>query len=352
MSEENAPIFEMTLDDDELENTPETNPAAATPAGNGNGDEGLSVSEEEGNDAGDAAPVTTPATTPAATATTDEEIAAQYNTTVDTVRRAKSMGWAGKESWKGKESDFKGPEEFVRIADMSPAVMKERNDALAAELANMKKMFPAVLEMQKREIQHRNDALTQQIKDLEKQLETAKQLADAESAAALSEKLVETRIKKLMTANDEKNLESNMQIDVATNRDIEKEKAFRDAMLPRMSLAQRKSWNETVAFLDDPINMDKSTDERIQYLKETVFNIKHTAAPAVSPVARPTGFSDVTATPATKSATAGWDALSKEDKAAALELIENVSWMKNRASDPETYKRELEKFKRGFNEDR
>lgn len=360
MEEENG-LFHVELDTDDLEGagstpsdngvnpatTPGENPDNTTPA-----PKVVSHTDDDIEGLEDTTPAKTTTTPPVAR--TDEELAAEEGVSVEIIQQAKAMGWSGRDNWKGNPKDYKGAAEFVRIAEESPKVMRERNLAMAKELADIKRMMPQILEIQKREYITRNEQLEREKKQLEEELKNAKLLADAEKASELTERLVETKMKQALNLQDAKDFMAREKEGAGDGVvrpdgvDLDKELAFRDAMWPKMTLRQREKWIDAVKVLEMPQNADQTTEQRIAYMKEKVFDIAPSTAPAASPVGRPSGMGTFEPVATNESPTSVWDSMSKEDKAAALDLIENVPWMKNRASDPETYKREFDKFKRGF----
>ena len=87
--------------------------------------------ETQGQDGGDTegAPAggdTDPETQDVVLAQTDADLAVAHGVTEDEIRYAKSMGWSPKDKFRGDPKDWKGPKEFIDIAEQSAPVLRER----------------------------------------------------------------------------------------------------------------------------------------------------------------------------------------------------------------------------------
>ena len=130
---------------------------------------------------------------------TDSELAAEHNVTEEDIKYAKSMGWSPKDKFHGNPSEWKGPKEFIDIAEQSAPVLRERLREMSKKVTDMQKVFPTILEMQKRELQNKVEFLTSENEQLQKDLEEAHLLADSRKAADIVEKITENKIKKAIT---------------------------------------------------------------------------------------------------------------------------------------------------------
>ena len=288
---------------------------------------------------------------PTPVAKTDAELAVIHGVSEEDIRYAKNMGWSSKENFRGNPGDWKGPKEFIEIAEQSTPVLRERLREMSKKVGEMQKAFPTILEMQKRDLQNRVDMLTEQNKSLENQLNEAHLLADSKRAAEIAEKMVENRLKIALTEEEKKHLGEKMGIKeqngaiVPDHIDVEKERAWRDSIWPRLTMEQREIYKEAVDFVTLPQNADQTTDQRIAYIEGKLFGSAHRTAPA-APVARPS------ATKVTESSTpvdeyAAWNALSAEDKRIATSMLEDVDWYQKRDTDPKA-KAMWNEFKKQF----
>lgn len=271
---------------------------------------------------------------------TDAELATQHNVTEDEIRYAKSMGWSPKEKFRGNPADWKDPKAFIEIAEQSAPVLRERLREMSKKVSDMQKAFPTILDMQKRELQNKVESLTATNEALQKELEEAHYMADSRKAADIVEKMTENKIKIAIAKEQEKHVgEKDGLAQLAGNNvivpegiDIEKERAWRDSILPKLTLEQREIYDQAAKFVALPQNADKTTNERIAYIESKIFGRRST--PATAPVARPT-VADVTGTvPSVKNEYEGWDALSAEEKKIAVSIIEDTDWYQKKDTDP------------------
>lgn len=302
--------------------------------------------ETQGQDGGDTegAPAggdTDPETQDVVLAQTDADLAVAHGVTEDEIRYAKSMGWSPKDKFRGDPKDWKGPKEFIDIAEQSAPVLRERMREMSKKMSEMQKAFPTILEMQKRELQTRVETLTSQNEALQKELEEAHLMADSRRAADIVEKLTENKIKIALTNEQAKHvgekdglaqLAGQNETFVPEGIDVEKERAWRDSILPKLTLEQREIYDQAAKFVALPQNADKSTNERIAYIEGKIFGRRST--PPVASVARPT-TADVTGTvPQAKNEYEGWDSLSAEEKKIAVSIIEDTDWYQKKDTDP------------------
>lgn len=325
------------------ENEPAEQAKTNTPAEGVEKQEPSSSNDEDGKaPEGNAAPV----------AKTNAELAVLYGTSEEEVAYAKNMGWSPRENFKGNPNDWKEPKQFIEIAEQSAPVLRERMRAMSKELAEVRKAFPTILEMQKRDLKNRIDDLESRNKDLEKELEDAHLMADSKRAAELTEKIYDNKLKKaieeerLKHVGEQDGMKSiNQKVITPEGIDVEKEKAWRETIWPRLSIEQREVYNEAVQFLINPLNADKTTDERIAYLEGKLFG--SSSRPSAAPVARPTA-ANVTAEPAgSNNEYAGWDALTDEEKRVATSMLVDYDWYQNRNTDPKA-KAKWNEFKKQF----
>lgn len=286
-------------------------------------------------------------------AQTDADLAANFNVSEDEIRYAKSMGWSPKEKFRGNPADWKGPKEFIDIAEQSAPVLRERLREMSKKVTEMQKAFPTILEMQKRELQNKVDSLTATNENLQKELEEAHIMADSRKAADIVEKITENKIKIALAGEQMKHVGekdglanlAGVNTNVPEGIDIEKERAWRDAILPKLTLEQRELYDQAAKFVALPQNADKTTNERIAYIESKIFGRRST--PAVSSVARPT-TTDVTGTVApARNEYEGWDSLSAEEKKIATSIIEDMDWYQKRDTDPQA-KAKWNEFKKQF----
>lgn len=286
-------------------------------------------------------------------AQTDADLATSYGVTEDEIRYAKSMGWSPKEKFRGNPNDWKDPKAFIDIAEQSAPVLRERLREMSKKVTEMQKAFPTILEMQKRELQNKVDSLTATNENLQKELEEAHIMADSRKAADIVEKITENKIKIALAGEQMKHVGekdglanlAGANANVPEGIDIEKERAWRDAILPKLTLEQRELYDQAAKFVALPQNADKTTNERIAYIESKIFGRRST--PAVSSVARPT-TTDVTGTVApARNEYEGWDSLSAEEKKIATSIIEDMDWYQKRDTDPQA-KAKWNEFKKQF----
>lgn len=286
-------------------------------------------------------------------AQTDADLATSYGVTEDEIRYAKSMGWSPKEKFRGNPNDWKDPKAFIDIAEQSAPVLRERLREMSKKVTEMQKAFPTILEMQKRELQNKVDSLTATNENLQKELEEAHIMADSRKAADIVEKITENKIKIALAGEQMKHVGekdglanlAGVNTNVPEGIDIEKERAWRDAILPKLTLEQRELYDQAAKFVALPQNADKTTNERIAYIESKIFGRRST--PAVSSVARPT-TTDVTGTVApARNEYEGWDSLSAEEKKIATSIIEDMDWYQKRDTDPQA-KAKWNEFKKQF----
>ena len=286
-------------------------------------------------------------------AQTDADLATSYGVTEDEIRYAKSMGWSPKEKFRGNPNDWKDPKAFIDIAEQSAPVLRERLREMSKKVTEMQKAFPTILEMQKRELQNKVDSLTATNENLQKELEEAHIMADSRKAADIVEKITENKIKIALAGEQMKHVGekdglanlAGANANVPEGIDIEKERAWRDAILPKLTLEQRELYDQAAKFVALPQNADKTTNERIAYIESKIFGRRST--PAVSSVARPT-TTDVTGTIApARNEYEGWDSLSAEEKKIATSIIEDMDWYQKRDTDPQA-KAKWNEFKKQF----
>lgn len=312
----------------EQQNTQENQIQQTKPSESSTGTEG---SGQEGS--------TSPESDPAPVAKTDAELAVIHGVSEDDIRYAKNMGWSPKENFRGNPGDWKGPKEFIDIAEQSAPVLRERLREMSKKVQEMQKSFPVILEMQQRELQNRVETLTEQNKGLEEQLKEAHLLADSKRAAEIAEKMVENRLKIALTEEEKKHVGEKMGIKqqngaiVPDHIDVEKERAWRDSIWPRLTMEQREIYKDAVDFVTLPQNADQTTDQRIAYIESKLFGSHYKPAPAAAPVARPSSTS-TTEVSAVTDEYAGWNALSAEQKKIATSMLEDAEWYQKRDTDP------------------
>ena len=286
-------------------------------------------------------------------AQTDADLATSYGVTEDEIRYAKSMGWSPKEKFRGNPNDWKDPKAFIDIAEQSAPVLRERLREMSKKVTEMQKAFPTILEMQKRELQNKVDSLTATNENLQKELEEAHIMADSRKAADIVEKITENKIKIALAGEQMKHVGekdglanlAGANANVPEGIDIEKERAWRDAILPKLTLEQRELYDQAAKFVALPQNADKTTNERIAYIESKIFGRRST--PAVSSVARPT-TTDVTGIIApARNEYEGWDSLAAEEKKIATSIIEDMDWYQKRDIDPQA-KAKWNEFKKQF----
>ena len=281
----------------------------------------------------------------------DAELAQIYGVSESDIKYAKNMGWSTKDKFKGDPNDWKDPKKFIDIAEQSAPVLRDRMREMSKKITAMQEAFPTILEMQKRELQSKVESLTETNERLQAELEDAHLMADSKKAAELAEKITENKIKIALTEEQKKHVGENNPMKGVTdagspNVDIEKERAWRDTIYPRLTLEQREIYNEAVKFIMNPINADQTTDQRIAYIESKVFGRR--ATPAAAPVARPSAI-DVTA-PASNSKGSEyevWDNMTQEEKDTAVSIIKETEWYRNKDTDPKA-KARWNEFKKSF----
>lgn len=280
---------------------------------------------------------------------TDAELAQIYGVSESDIKYAKNMGWSTKDKFKGNPSDWKDPKAFIDIAEQSAPVLRDRMREMSKKITAMQEAFPTILEMQKRELQSKVESLTETNERLQAELEDAHLMADSKKAAELAEKITENKIKIALTEEQKKHVGENSAIKdagVSPNVDIEKERAWRDTIYPRLTLEQREIYNEAVKFIMNPINADQTTDQRIAYIESKVFGRRPT--PAAAPVARPSAVDVTTSSSSSKNNEYEvWDSMSQEEKDTAISIIKETSWYKNKDTDPKA-KARWNEFKKSF----
>lgn len=327
-------------DGQKQENIQENQIQQTKPSDNGTGTENPGQEGSQGTES-DPAPV----------AKTDAELAVIHGVSEDDIRYAKNMGWSPKENFRGNPGDWKGPKEFIDIAEQSAPVLRERLREMSKKVKEMQQSFPVILDMQKRELQNRVEALNEQNKVLEEQLKEAHLLADSKRAADIAEKMVENRLKIALTEEEKKHVGEKMGIKeqngviVPDHINVEKERAWRDSIWPRLTMEQREIYKEAVEFVTLPQNADQTTDQRIAYIESKLFGSAH-RAPTVAPVAKPT-VSNVTESVTQNDEYAGWNSLSAEEKKIATSMLEDADWYQKRDTDPKA-KAMWNEFKKQF----
>lgn len=364
-------MVQIEFTDDELEGNVVDNAPASFVGNEGAGNDTQTISqktgsgtetlpegnETQGQDGGDtegasASGNTDPETQDVVLAQTDADLAETYGTTEEEIRYAKSMGWSPKEKFHGNPADWKGPKEFIDIAEQSAPVLRERLREMSKKVTEMQKAFPTILEMQKRELQNKADSLAAANEALQKELEEAHLLADSRKAADIVEKMTENKIKIALTQEQAKHVGEKDGLNqlaketiVPEGIDIEKERAWRDSILPKLTLEQREIYDQAAKFVALPQNADKTTNERIAYIESKIFGRRST--PVTASVARPT-VADVAGTvPQSKNEYEGWDSLSAEEKKIATSIIEDTDWYQKKDTDAQA-KAKWNEFKKQF----
>ena len=283
---------------------------------------------------------------------TDAELAAIYGMSEADIKYAKNMGWSTKDKFKGDPNDWKDPKKFIDIAEQSAPVLRDRMREMSKKITAMQEAFPTILEMQKRELQTRVDSLTEKNEKLQEELQEAHMMADSKKAQELTEKIMENKLKIALTEEEQKRVGQKDGSAKTANGvitpdyiDVEKERAWRDSIYPKLTLEQREIYNDAVKFIMNPINADQTTDQRIAYIESKIFGRR--ATPAAAPVARPSAI-DVSGSSSSKNNEyQGWDAMSQEDKDVAVSIIKETDWYKNRETDPKA-KAKWNDFKKQF----
>ena len=284
-------------------------------------------------------------------AKTDADLAAEFGIEESDIKYARNMGWSPKENFKGNPADWKDPKAFIDIAEQSAPVLRDRLREMSKKVTEMQKAFPTILEMQKRELQNRVDGLAAENEKLQKDLEEAHLLADSKKAVEIANKMYENKIKMALTEEEQKHVGEDRGIAQANKAvipdgiDVEKEKAWRDSIYPKLTLEQREIYKQAVDFVTSPINADQTTDQRIAYIESKLFGRR--AMPAVAPVARPSVADVAGSQPVRHNEYEGWDSLTKEEKDTAVSIISEMDWYKNRDKDDKS-KAMWNEFKKSF----
>jgi len=296
----------------------------------GNDDDG---DDEEGGNAGE-----------------DENLAAQYGLTVEDINYAKKMGWCPQEKFRGDPKQWRDPAEFIRVTEESVPVMRDRNRKMAADMKAMQQMFPKVLEMQRRDLEQKHADAVSLNADLQKQLDEAIELGDAKNAALITRKMAETAIKAHAYKGDLEAAKKQGVMPVTPEgRDPEAEEEWAAKILPGLTLEQRETYKAAVSFIEQPMNKDKSTAERIKYVEDQIFGRKTAPGartPAAPMVGRSSGFTPAGGGDggADKS---GWANMTGEERRIALSVVEDMPWFKTKDSDPKSAA-EFARFKKSF----
>lgn len=284
-------------------------------------------------------------------AKTDSDLAAEFGVEESDIKYARNMGWSPKESFKGNPNDWKDPKAFIDIAEQSAPVLRDRLREMSKKVTEMQKAFPTILEMQKRELQNRVDSLNASNEQLQKELEEAHLLADSKKAVDIANKIYENKIKMAITEEEQKHVGEGAGIPqqakavVPDGIDVEREKAWRDSIYPKLTLEQREIYKEAVDFVTSPINADQTTDQRIAYIESKIFGRRN--VPVAAPVARPSVADVAGSQPARHNEYEGWDSLTKEEKDTAVSIIAETDWYRNRDKD-EKSKAMWNEFKKSF----
>lgn len=281
-------------------------------------------------------------------AKTDSDLAAEFGVEESDIKYARNMGWSPKESFKGNPNDWKDPKAFIDIAEQSAPVLRDRLREMSKKVTEMQKAFPTILEMQKRELQNRVDSLNASNEQLQKELEEAHLLADSKKAVDIANKIYENKIKMAITEEEQKHVGEGVgqaKAVVPDGIDVEREKAWRDSIYPKLTLEQREIYKEAVDFVTSPINADQTTDQRIAYIESKIFGRRN--VPVAAPVARPSVADVAGSQPARHNEYEGWDSLTKEEKDTAVSIIAETDWYRNRDKD-EKSKAMWNEFKKSF----
>lgn len=331
-------------DDDDKETTnkganPSPAPVSEDPQTQGDGTESTPSEGNPGTEEG------------VVVAKTDADLAAEFGIEESDIKYARNMGWSPKENFKGNPADWKDPKAFIDIAEQSAPVLRDRLREMSKKVTEMQKAFPTILEMQKRELQNRVDGLAAENEKLQKDLEEAHLLADSKKAVEIANKMYENKIKMALTEEEQKHVGEDRGMAQANKAvipdgiDVEKEKAWRDSIYPKLTLEQREIYKQAVDFVTSPINADQTTDQRIAYIESKLFGRR--TVPPVASVARPSVADVVGSQPARHNEYEGWDSLSKEEKDTAVSIISEMDWYKNRDKD-EKSKAMWNEFKKSF----
>lgn len=293
---------------------------------------------------------------------TNAELAALHGVSEDEIVLAKNMGWTPKDRFRGDPKDWRDPKDFIRITEESAPVMRERLRSLSKQMDSMKSTIPTILKMQTQQYKDTIARLEQENKNLEAELETAHALSDSKKAADITQRVIENKLKTKIVEQEMKDLENNEQLKgLAGNTvvtpagiDVAREKAWRDEMWPKLTLAQRQIFKEAGDFLALPINGDQTTDQRIAYMEERLFGRSNQPSsssvrttPSFAPVARPSANNLATPSNEGDDELAGWNSLSAEERQLAIQIVEDTPWFQKRKTDKASAK-QWEEYKRSF----
>lgn len=293
---------------------------------------------------------------------TNAELAALHGVSEDDIVLAKNMGWTPKDRFRGDPKDWRDPKDFIRITEESAPVMRERLRSLSKQMDSMKSTIPTILKMQTQQYKDTIARLEQENKNLEAELETAHALSDSKKAADITQRVIENKLKTKIVEQEMKDLENNEQLKGMTGNavvtptgiDVAREKAWRDEMWPKLTLAQRQIFKEAGDFLALPINGDQTTEQRIAYMEERLFGRSNQPSsssvrttPSFAPVARPSANNLTTPSNEGDDELAGWNSLSAEERQLAIQIVEDTPWFQKRKTDKASAK-QWEEYKRSF----
>lgn len=340
---------EITFTEDEL--NPDFKPEAQTETKEEtNVEEKEGVSEEKQDDKQEVSDESSDDETKAneQVAKTDAELAEIHGVSEEEIKYAKNMGWSPKENFHGNPKDWKAPKEFIDVAEQSNPILRDRLREMSKKVTEMQKFLPTILEMQKRELQNKVDSLTNDNERLQQELEEAHLLADSKKAAELTEKIMENKLKVALAKEEQKHVgdkegvKQNDKVITPDHIDVERERAWRNSIFPKLTLEQREIYNEAVRFVTSPINADQNTDQRIAYIESKLFGRQ--SRPSVASVARPSA-TDTTEPKKSNNEYEVWDSFTKEEKEAATSMLSELDWFKNRET---TGKAQWNEFKKSF----
>lgn len=293
---------------------------------------------------------------------TNAELAALHGVSEDDIVLAKNMGWTPKDRFRGDPKDWRDPKDFIRITEESAPVMRERLRSLSKQMDSMKSTIPTILKMQTQQYKDTIARLEQENKNLEVELENAHALSDSKKAADITQRVIENKLKTKIVEQEMKDLENNEQLKGLTGNtvvtpagiDVAREKAWRDEMWPKLTLAQRQIFKEAGDFLALPINGDQTTEQRIAYMEERLFGRSNQpssssvrATPSFAPVARPSANNLTTPSNEGDDELAGWNSLTAEERQLAIQIVEDTPWFQKRKTDKASAK-QWEEYKRSF----
>ena len=187
-------------------------------------------------------------------------------------------------------------------------------------------------------------------------------MSDSKKAADITQRVIENKLKTKIVEQEMKDLENNEQLKGLTGNtvvtpagiDVAREKAWRDEMWPKLTLAQRQIFKEAGDFLALPINGDQTTDQRIAYMEERLFGRSNQPSsssvrttPSFAPVARPSANNLTTPSNEGDDELAGWNSLSAEERQLAIQIVEDTPWFQKRKTDKASAK-QWEEYKRSF----